>query len=278
MLKVKTYWKVLLLVLCGIALFFFKYTDQGKKESTYEQMMIGNKSYVYAHEGTALYFKSLEDEKIYKFDNNEGPFIDLSAGDIDGDGKEELLAITGKDGAEVYFSIFDPVIEGNQITLKKKYSMDMSSVKPWRVEVCEIDGDGIAEIFIGVYKSTRFYPNKENRPFFFNFVDGKLVKKWAGSKVRNNFYDICFADINGDGVDEFFVVESDGNGSYVVAAYHWFGFGFILWGETQKYEAIVDIHPVHTEKDEKLNIKIIENGMRKSLILNSKSFIGERGE
>lgn len=234
---------------------------------------ISGKEYGCAYEDDKIYFYSnlASNEKIIK--NSELPIIDLSIGDIDDDGDDEILTLAGEENRPLaYFDIFE-LHPQEGFTLEKIYTLNMSAVKPWMIEVGEIDGDQIKDIFIGVYKSTYYYPHQDNRPFFFNYINGKLVKKWTGSKLRNSFSDACFADINNDGIDEFFVAETTASAKTVVAAYQWFGFGFVLLGETSAYDKILDIYNVYTKERTALGARIEEKGGVKEIILDHTNFL-----
>lgn len=195
--------------------YFFKYSVKG--------------GYV-QHNGIKQSLLSQEDNKI----------IDIAVGDIDNDGRDNLLIIEGRKEARygADFIIYDIFLSNNQLHIREKYRNNLSAINPWTVKICEIDNDNEPEIFIGVHKSTRFYPELENRPFFFNYKDNKLVKKWTGSKLRAPFKNVCFGDLNGNGSDELIVIEETEKGKKMISVYYWFGFGFILQGESKIYESI----------------------------------------
>ncbi len=201
--------------------------------------------------------------------DKKNELIDLTIGDINSDGNEEILILVGSKGSlygnEVI--IYDFFIDSNDFKIQEIYRNDISTVKPWKIKTCEIDNDDQMEIFIAVNKSTYYYPSIENRPFFFNFKNGILVKKWTGSKVRAPFTDVYFADINNNGSDEFIVIEEADNGGFVIAVYYWFGFGFILQAESLVYDTIKDFSIIHSDKGIYFEIEAMKNGKLITIIL-----------
>ena len=206
-----------------------------------------NNSHIHIdYEGRSYYFSTDKNKKI----------IDMAIGDIDSNGNDNLLILEGENlpyGQD--FVIYDILTDSNGLELKEKYRNHMEVVRPWKIKACELDQDQELEIFIAVNKKTQYYEEIENRPFFFNFRNDMLVKKWTGSKVRASFTDVYFADLNGNGRDEFIVVEESEEGGFVVAVYYWFGFGFILQGESENYDRI---ELVGTETIDKNTFLVVE--------------------
>ncbi len=166
----------------------------------------------------------------------EMKIFDGAVGDISMDGKDEVLILIGnrKEKYAQELIILQP--DANTKTIRELYRNNIAEIKPWCIQLCQLDGED-PEIFIGVHKSTFYYEEEENRPFFFNFRDGRLVKKWTGSKLRSPFKEIYFADINDNGRDELIVIE-EAEGGYLAAIYYWFGFGFVLQAESKVYSQL----------------------------------------
>jgi len=195
--------------------------------------------------------------------------VDFAIYDIDSDGGEEVLILKGHKGENHgrNIIIYDIEHKENKVNLMEIYKNDLTLIKPWKLEICNIDGDSEPEIFIAVQKTTRYYKELTNRPFFFNFKDGILVKKWTGSKVRYPFRDVYFKDINGNGRDEFIVIEKIDSGGYTIAIYYWFGFGFILQGESMVYDEIRLIDFEGTGDDFFIKAQVRKDKDLKSIIL-----------
>jgi len=203
------------------------------------QIFSDNKSYsikCYPKEGFIKY----KDKKYYLVSEKDKMIIDIEVGDIDNNDKEDILIIEGNKNSKYgdNLIIYEINFFFNEIHINEKYRNNLAPINPWTIKICDLDNDSELDIFIGAYKETTYYPGLENRPFFFNYKDNKLVKKWTGSKLRAPFKDVCFGDLDGNGTDEFIVIEEVEDGKNIVSVYYWFGFGFILQGESKIYKNI----------------------------------------
>lgn len=162
--------------------------------------------------------------------------------DINHDFKDELLVITSSrrgmklDTGEAYgdhLNIYsDFKIAGHKPILTKApdYSFDLTALKPLKVQAGDVNGDGLEEISICVYKTAKFHPVLAKRPFFYDLKDGELEPIWLGSRLARPFEDYRLFDVDGDGIDEIVSVELAKNGNRLVAVYDWKGFGFEVKG------------------------------------------------
>lgn len=202
-------------------------------------------------------------------------FVDIAIGDIDTDGNDEILVLigdrSGDYGDQIRIYSFDLQRGG----LREMYRNNLKAINPWMIEKCDIDNDGEIEIFIGVNKGTFYYTEVDNRPFFFNFIDGGLVKKWTGSKVRRPFVDVYFGDFIGNGSDDFIVIEKTERGGYSIAVYYWFGFGFILQAESDVYQAIDRVDVVSINNKVYIEAQIKEGNKGRIIYLES---VGEKSQ
>jgi hypothetical protein len=188
---------------------------------------------------------------------------------------DEIIILLGDKGSTfaneliVYEILLDS--DASEIYIEELYRNHISAIKPWKIDICELDNDGILEIFIAANKATHYYPEVENRPFFFNFIDGMLVKKWTGSKVRAPFSNVYFFDITGNKSDEFIVIERVNEigepEQYVIAMYYWFGFGFILQAESPMYDAINSISMVIDGDSRLIEAEVIKGDETKVVLL-----------
>lgn len=180
-----------------------------------------------------------------------GRAIDSGLGDINGDGNDEFLVLTkglfGKNGKEliIYNGIYD---------LTEIYREDFSELNPWKIDTGDIDGDGIDEISIGVYKKTIFHPVMANRPFIYSFKGNDLLAKWRGSRLSRPFTDYTFHDIDEDGVDEIISIEVLENEKMLINSYKWIGFGIEGFMESSEFDSITELYSgndifVHIEND-----------------------------
>ena len=197
-------------------------------------------------------------EKICEYRAGGGDCIIFSScvSDLDADKMDEILMITGRDNREYGedLVILEPEARaagnGDEAkrgkaegapSLKEIYRYDMAEINPWKVQTCDVDGDGEKEISIGVFKKARFHPVMAKRPFIYSLTDGCLSPKLLGSRLSRPFTDYIFSDINSDGKDELIAIEYLADGRKAVNTYSWKGFGFEGSGESGSYEDILSI-------------------------------------
>jgi hypothetical protein len=119
------------------------------------------------------------------------------------------------------------------------YNIDITDIKPIKVQLGDIDGDGIKEVAICVYKTAKFHPVMAKRPFFYKHIAGNLVPVWLGSRLSRPFDDYILADIDADGIDEVISIERLENGESIIAMYNWKGFGFEVDAESEEFDGDV---------------------------------------
>lgn len=132
---------------------------------------------------------------------------------------------------------------------KPFYERDMTDFGPWKVQAADVDGDGIHEISIGVYKTSRFHPVMAKRPFIYNWDGSGISPKWLGSRLSRPFSDYIFADIDKDGADELIASEYDRDGSMVITSYDWNGFGFDRKSESEPFKEVILSSRIDLESD-----------------------------
>ena len=225
-----------------------------------------NKIYIYTRTGKKIYG--------YKAGDSNSKIFSSFISDLDADGTDELLLVVGKDKNEYgeYLLILKPelalqgAISGTNaekptigdadaqpaavsdiqatLGLKQIYRFDMKEINPWKVQTCDVDGDGSKEISVGVYKKAVFHPVMAKRPFIYNWSDGHMSPKWLGSRLARPFDDYVFCDINSDGKDELISEELIADGSKAINTYGWKGFGFESTGGSGSYEDILKIRKI----------------------------------
>lgn len=158
--------------------------------------------------------------------------------DIDRDGKAELLAITAEKPVQKtpegdYYgdtlSIYSDYTIKNRKPLlfaDAEQSFEIAELKPIKVLSGDTDGDGISEIGICVYKTTKFHPVPAKRPFFFQLDEKGLQPFWLGSRLARPFKEYTVFDMDKDGIDELISIEILENKKEIIAMYDWKGFGF----------------------------------------------------
>ncbi len=174
--------------------------------------------------------------------------------DLDGDGVAENIILTGK-----VFSRFGRTISIG--SSDRIYSYDMKHLKPWKVQTCDIDGDGKKEISVGVFKTARHHPVEAKRPFLYEWSEG-IYPKWLGSRLSRPFRDYVFADIDSDGKDELVSAEFLKEGGMAVNSYNWKGFGFEGAAESERFDDVM-----YLWGGEEISAEVMMNGSKKKIRL-----------
>lgn len=156
---------------------------------------------------------------------------DYKTGYLLGEDREYLVVLTGRKwhnyGKEIIIYSLD---EGK----KEIFRRDISHLKPWKIELGDVDGDSHFEIAIGVYKESPLHPIMAKRPFIYNFDGEDLVPKWRGSRLSRPFTDFLLFDVDQDEIYEIVSVEELADGGHIVNSYKWKGFGFEGFMESDK--------------------------------------------
>ncbi len=107
------------------------------------------------------------------------------------------------------------------------YQNQMAVAHPWLITVGQSDADEHVEVFVGAFRATDYH-KAETRPYFLEYRNGVLVRKWTGSRLNcEAFAAADYVDGDGDGRDELRVVEcnrKDGKMVEAVAYYRLYGF------------------------------------------------------
>ncbi len=125
----------------------------------------------------------------------------ITAGDFDGDGKDEFVAVRNSDGN---FYMFE--LKNNKIVLKATYTNYGSASKWAGLSAGDFDGDGKDE-FVAVR-------NFNGQIIVLEFKNNKIIPKASYEKFlgNSNWASISAGDFDGNGVDEFAAVRNiDGN-------------------------------------------------------------------
>lgn len=160
--------------------------------------------------------------------------------DIDQKGLREMLLLTGQIGSEYGNKLVILSLSGEELIQK----LPIESLKPWKIQTADVDGDNKRELSIGVYKTARFHNIEDKRPFLYNLYPEGLSPKWLGSRLSRPFTDYVFGDIDQDGSDELISIEPLSSGEKVIHAYRWKGFGFESAAESPAFQDISRIKTV----------------------------------
>lgn len=255
----RTFLAVLCLVAAMVILVLFlkdKYLDNIEKRTLLSLKIYDNKySILYSDNMIEVY--SEDGRRIAWYTTGNESILDGCASDLERDNKGEIILLTLKDGGEyadnlVVLSLDSDRKSGveEEIIIKEIYRNDLSDINPWKVQTCDVDGDGKIEISLGVYKTSPLHPVMAKRPFIYDWVNGGIFPKWRGSRLSRPFDDYVFLDIDSDGKDELISIEYLSDGDKVLASYLWKGFGFEKIAESQSFDNISSIQ-VEVENSER---------------------------
>jgi hypothetical protein len=99
---------------------------------------------------------------------------------------------------------------------------------PWSVYHCEVgdvDGNGRADIFVGVTKRCDYDPKLARRLFVYEIIDGIPQPKWLGTVLSDELLE--FTIVQRDGQTVVRTREQDTAGRNFAGEYQWEGFGFV---------------------------------------------------
>lgn len=107
------------------------------------------------------------------------------------------------------------------------FDLDISDLKPWKVDLCNIDGLEL-ELALGVYKASPHHKDQARRVFFYNidFENKRLKPKLRVSRLSNPMVDYIINDIDCDNRDEIISIERTLDKKVYIGAYKWTNWAF----------------------------------------------------
>jgi hypothetical protein len=212
-------------------------------------LMTSDKNYLVVGTATAIERYNL-DGKVSEYKPDLGllgeKVISATISDINNDGLDELLIISGEADSEYGRRLRVYEFDND---FREVFEQDFGDMNPWKVQVCDVDGDGQEEISIAMYKTTVFNSVMAKRPYIYSWQNGTTAPKWRGSRLSRPFDDYIFTDIDCDGADEIIAIEMLEDGRKVVNSYKWKGFGFEGFAESESFEEIYSIQHQDSEGD-----------------------------
>ncbi|MDF2907592.1 MAG: hypothetical protein K0R34_2913 [Herbinix sp.] len=146
---------------------------------------------------------------------------------------------------------------------KRSYENEFTGLKPWKLVLADVDGDGEQEILTAVRKTTFYDKEEKNRLFIFNYINGKLVKKWTGSDIAGSWEDFVSGELVDTKGEEIIFITKTKEGSEKLFVYHWFDFGFLMLAQSGDYEDIIEVGIL---KENRINITYIDGQKKRELL------------
>lgn len=127
---------------------------------------------------------------------------DLEIGDVDGDGKDELVIATHDSGV---VAVIDPELadgKGAGVT-----EMDqLADTFVHEIEIGDLEGDGKLEFFATPSERNKANASQPGLVVMYRFEGGKYVRSVVEDQPGTHAKEILATDIDGDGKSEFFSV------------------------------------------------------------------------
>lgn len=210
------------------------------------EITYNNNSYLLTFDEEGISFFTIEGTKVNSVEFEEGRIISSCISDLDNDKNSKLVLLTSKKNREyademIVYNFIENVQSKENISLEEVYRFACEDLNPWKVQTCDVDGDGKLEISLGVYKTAPFHPEMAKRPFIYDWHKGGIVPKWRGSRLSRPFEDYIFADIDFSQSDELISIEYLSDGNKALASYKWKGFGFERNAESESFTDIKEL-------------------------------------
>jgi hypothetical protein len=116
---------------------------------------------------------------------------DVAVGDLDGDGRAEIVAVGGE-------RIWVLRYESMELRVEKVEILTTGRLR--RLAVGDVDGDGRAEVAVAEMRPGRGEEVPETEVRFLRFDAG--WREWKSLQLQLHVGDLCLADLNGDGTME----------------------------------------------------------------------------
>jgi len=127
---------------------------------------------------------------------------DLEIGDVDGDGKDELVVATHDAGV---VAVIEP--EEADGTGKGVTELDqLADTFVHEIEIGDVDGDGKNEFFATPSERNRANESQAGKVVMYKYQGGKYVRTVVEEEAGTHAKEILATDIDGDGKSEFFSV------------------------------------------------------------------------
>jgi hypothetical protein len=152
------------------------------------------------------------------YSGNKLPLINKSKFSIKNNSQIIIIHVEQKGKKD--FLIIADVFKKNKLLFTNSWPLKYDV---FNIDTGDINNDNSTDILVGVIKSTRFDPVSRKRLFIFKLFEGYIRPLWLGSRVSQPLVDFKFINDYPEG--KIRTIESEKDGSCLVAEYHWIGFG-----------------------------------------------------
>ena len=180
-IKIRSLLLFLLSVACLCAGLLFSAPNGGSAsiDGVFHEIGAGGQTYLLCLDGGTAEISDLHYKELCRYDIGDGTVImSRCISDLDRDGTDEILLITGPDGSEYGTELLIltlkaggtgeqtdardfPVHDTDNISLDVIYKRDMADINPWKVQTRE-GWDGRTEISVGGTKRPCSIPSWQN--------------------------------------------------------------------------------------------------------------------
>lgn len=126
---------------------------------------------------------------------------DIEIGDVDGDGKDELVIATHDSGV---VAVIDPAEDGGKPTIVEMDQKADTFVH--EIEIADIDGDGKLEFFATPSDRNKVHASQAGGVTMYRFDGTRYVRSWVEEQEGTHAKEIFARDLDGDGKAELFAV------------------------------------------------------------------------
>jgi poly-gamma-glutamate synthesis protein (capsule biosynthesis protein) len=145
---------------------------------------------------------------------------------FDSQGSTIYFILRGKKDGRIGFADFDTA----SAKLAKPHLDSHTEHNPWRIYPCDLDGDGIRKLCVGVRKTTRFDRTVANRLYIYGRSKEGIYPVWFGTRLGPPFLDFAVCDIDGDGKEEIITLGEKVDGDRMVVSFKHGNFNFDMVG------------------------------------------------
>lgn len=140
--------------------------------------------------------------------------------DLDGDGAVETVRFTPR--GEPFLQVY----RANRLL----WQWGKAKWRAWKLQLIDLDSDGLMEFVVGVNRGTRWYPERQNTIHILGWTGRYGYAKWLGSRMGSPLDDFALARFQPQQPIRLATLERNAQQQPFVRVYRWSGFGFTaIW-------------------------------------------------